>query len=433
MDIVNRALAAIGTRTNIASLSEQSNEAINANNLYFSLRDELLRMAPWNCATNYNLLTLVTATPGTPENSQSGQIAWTKTLPPPPWAYEYLYPADCLRDLFVIPQYQTGFASGVPITTAVTGGSPSFWNGPPVKHKVSVDQPTRIGTATILAAGTGYAANDTIILAGGTGVPGAMQVNTVDGVGAILTVTLFMAGSYLTTPGATASQASTTGSGSGATFTLTYASSISAIASIAAAGTGYTIGDNIILTGGTGYEGARDQGQITVTAVNANGAITAATVGLSGYYTSPPTNPVAQGSTVAANAGTGGTGATFNLTFTNTFDQKVIVTNQEFAICCYVRRVTDPNVWDPQFQQAMIAALAGRLSMALTGSVQLANMKITEANNYIQAARSTDANEGLTVNDVTPDWIRIRGIDYPYDYAWSPYAGLDWGPMFSTY
>lgn len=428
VDIVNRALSAIGTRTNIASLSEISNEAINANQLFFSLRDELLRMAPWNCATNYNLLTLITATPGTPENNATGQIAWSKTLPPPPWAYEYLYPSDCLRDLFIIPQYQTGFASGVPITTAITGGSPSFWNGPPVKHKVSVDQPTAISNVVVSAAGLGYAVGDFISLTGGIGVPGQLQVTSINGTGGVTGANIVMTGSYSTTPANPVAQGTTTGAGSGATFTLLYASAIASITSIAAAGTGYNIGDNILLSGGTGT-----LGQITVLGVNANGGVTSASIGLAGSYNTVPANPVAQGSTVAANAGTGGTGATFNLAYTNTFDQKVILTNQENAICCYIRRVTDPNQWDSQFQQAMIAALASRLAIALTGSIQIANQQISLANSFIQAARATDGNEGLTVNDVTPDWLRVRGIDYPYDYGWTPNNVLDYGPMFTAY
>src|SRR5215469_8250650 len=140
VDIANRALSAIGTRSTISSLAEISNEALNATLLIEALRDELLRMAPWNCATNYNNMTLVCAAPGTPENPTQGATTWQKGIPPPPWAYEYLYPADCLRPLWIVPQFATGFASGIPITTAVTGGVPQFWNGPPVRFKVGVDQ-----------------------------------------------------------------------------------------------------------------------------------------------------------------------------------------------------------------------------------------------------------------------------------------------------
>ncbi len=266
-DIANRALSAIGTRSQIASLTENSNEARNCNLLFDSLRDELLRLAPWNCATNFNNLALICAAPGTPENPTVGASSWQKGIPPPPWSYEYAYPSDCLRPLWIVPQFTTGFASGVPITTAITGGAPQFWNGPPVRFKVGIDQ---------------------INL--NTGLP--------------------------------------------------------------------------------------------------------ATLGA---------------------------------------DQKVIWTNQEQAILCYIKRVIDPDVWDSQFEQAMVSALAARLVFALTGDKGLANLKITEANGFVQIARSVDGNEGLTVNNVTPDWIRIRGIDGPFDYGWTPNTNFDWGNMLSVY
>jgi len=265
VDIANRSLSAIGTRSQIASFDEDSNEARAVKLLFDPLRDELLRMAPWNCAFNYANLALICAAPGTPENPTAGANVWEKGIPPPPWSYEYAYPIDCLRPVFVVPQFTTGFTSGVPITTAVTGGAPAFWNGPPVRYKVGVDQ-----------------------------------------------------------------------------------------------------------------------------------------IGQSG-------KPDPKGT-----------------------DQKVIWTNQEQAILAYVKRVTNPEVWDDGFQQALVAALGSRLVIALTGDKGLAQLKVQEANQFIQVARVGDGNEGLTINDVTPDWIRVRGISYQ---AWefSPNIMFDWGPMLTMY
>jgi hypothetical protein len=214
---------------------------------------------------NFQNLSLICSAPGTPENPSAGSSTWQKGIPAPPWSYEYSYPSDCLRPVYVVPQFTTGFTSGVPITTAVTGGAPAFWNGPPVRFKVAIDQ---IG---------------------------------------------------------------------------------------------------------------------------------------------PKGTPDSQGQ-----------------------DQRVILTNQEQAILAYVKRVTDPDVWDDQFQQALVSALAGRLVISLTGDKGLAQLKMQEANQYIQMARVSDGNEGLTVNDVTPDWIRTRGISYQ---AWefSPNIMFDWGPMLSMY
>jgi hypothetical protein len=265
-DIANRALAAIGTRSQIASLSEQSNEAIQCNIYIDTCRRQILRMAPWNSGKNFNTLSLVSAAPGTPENTSAGTAQWQKNQPPPGWAYEYAYPQDCVKPCYIVPQFSTGFSSTVPITTAVTGGAPSFWQGPPVKFQVGINQ-------------------------------------LLDGVPAV------------------------------------------------------------------------------------NGA-----------------------------------------------DTKVIWTNQEFAILAYVKDVTDPNVMDDQLQEAWAMFLASKLVIALTGDKALANLRIKDANETIQVARVGDGNEGLTINDVTPDWIRTRGVDFSWDFAWSPgWGAIDWGGLLPAY
>ena len=265
VDIANRALNAMGTRSQVTSLSEISNEAINANLLFANTRDELLRLAPWNCATTFVTLTLICAAPGTPENPTAGSATWQKGTPPPPWAYEYAYPSDCIRFLYIIPQFATGFSGGTPITTALTGGPPNFWNGPPVRFKIALDQ---IG-------------------------PGGLPI-----------------------------------------------------------------------VGGD--------------------------------------------------------------------DTKVILTNQQQAISVYVKRVTNPDVWDAQFQEALAKALAFKLAIPLSGDKALARHLMEEANNAITLARQGDGNEGLTINDVTPDWIRVRGIYYPTE-GFTPNAQFDWGPMLTMF
>lgn len=265
VDIANRALSAIGTRSTIADFNEDSNEARAIKLHFHSVRDQLLRMAPWNCAMNFANLSLICAAPGTPENPGAGLPTWEKGIPPPPWSYEYAYPSDCLRALYIVPQFTTGFASGVPITTAVTGGAPAFWNGPPVRFKLGIDQ------------------------IGSSGSPS-------------------------------------------------------------------------------------------------------------------PTG----------------------------LDTQVIWTNQEQAIICYIKRVVNPDVWDDLFHNAMTSGLASRLVIALTGDKGLAQIQAQHANEAIIRARQMDGNEGLTINDVTPDWIRTRGVSYQ---AWefSPNIMFDWGPMLTMY
>lgn len=260
VDIANRALSGMGDRTvsQIASFSERSAQAKQINLHYAPARDELLRMAPWNCATNYDNLALLKSAPGTPENPSQVLTAWNKTVPAPPWAYEYALPSDSLRALWIIPQFSSGLPGGVPISPISVGWMPSYWNGPAVRFKVAIDQDS----------------------------------------------------------------------------------------------------------------------------------------------------------------------------FGN--DIEVLLTNQPQAILCYIKRVTNPNVWDPQFQQAFVALLSSRIVLGLSGDKQLANLKLNEANSFIQIARAGDGNEGLTVIDSTPDWIRVRGI-VDVDQWNTPSMQFDWGPLFPSY
>lgn len=87
----------------------------------------------------------------------------------------------------------------------------------------------------------------------------------------------------------------------------------------------------------------------------------------------------------------------------------VILTNAENAIAVYTAQITNPEVWDSNFQQAMVVSLAARLAMPLTGSAQLKQELLQEAQLYIQNARVSDGNEGTTSVDHVPDWIAARG------------------------
>jgi len=355
-DIINRALQTFGTRTTITAgelAANSTNEAIQANLIYENVRDDLLRMAPWDCAFNTANLAYITSAPGTPENTSAATTLWQKGQPAPPWAYEYQYPVDCLRACYITAASQTGYSGMVPITTAVTGGVPQTWTGSPVKFKVAIDQFYPVTAAAVAVGGTGYAVGDLITLA--QSAPGMVPV----GAPVVLRVATLAA---------------------------------SAVA--------------------------------TATVVN---QIAGSATPQGGSYFAPQVNPVAQGSTTGS-----GTGATFNLTFGAQDDHRVILTNQEYATLSYCKQVTNPNVMDTLFQSAWIQILGANLCVALTGDKQLANLCIQLANRDIEEARKADGNEGLTVNDVTPDWIRIRGINYPGTVS-GPYIGMDWGPLYPTY
>lgn len=356
VDIVNRALQAIGTRTTVTSAelaNSTTNEAIQANLIIDQVRDDLLRMAPWNCSTYCDLLTYITSVPGTPENQSAATTNWERGQPFPPWMYEYQYPVDCLKPLWIIPQYNNSFGVSPPITTAVTG-NPGFASSyPPILYKVATDLFYPVNAATVVSSGAGHAVGDIITLIDGAvtdppiGAPCKLRVATLAG---------------------------------------------SAVA--------------------------------TVTIVN---QVAGSSPALGGSYFAQQTNPVIQGTTTGV-----GNGSSYNLTYDAAAQQRVILTNQSNAALSYVKQVTDPNIMDTLFQSAWINILAANLAMVLTGDKAIANMKIATANQAIAEARKADGNEGLTVNDVTPDWIRVRGVNYSTEVL-GPTAGFDWGPFWATW
>lgn len=347
-DICNRALQAIGTRTTVtdAEIANQtSNEAIQFNLLYSNYRDDLSRLAPWNCVMKTANLTYISSIPGTPENTSAGTTSWSPGQPAPPWAYEYQYPVDCLRAVALIPANQAA-AGAAPVGIGV-GGASGWWSGPPPRFRVQTDLFYPVTAAAVVAGGTGYAVGDIITLPAGP----------------------------ITSP---------------------------------------PIGAPVQLRVATAPAGII----ATVSVVN---VIAGESTPVGGSYFAVQTGTIAQDTTTGA-----GTGATFTLTFGAQGDQRVILTNQELATLAYCRQVTNPNVWDTLFQSALINLCAGGLYMALRGTASEANKFIEKVNESIEAARSIDGNEGFIVNDVTPDWIRTRGITYD-GMVTGPYSNFDWG------
>jgi hypothetical protein len=94
-----------------------------------------------------------------------------------------------------------------------------------------------VAAVTVTAGGSGYAANDTVTVTGGTGTKFVVTVDTVDGSGAILTAHVTTAGSYSVLPSNPVAQGSTSGVGTAATFTPSW--KILTI-TVGTAGTGYT-------------------------------------------------------------------------------------------------------------------------------------------------------------------------------------------------
>lgn len=363
--LTNLALQTFGSRTVItaAQLAAGSNNEAKQSNLVFAnCRDSLLRMAPWDCGMKTANLVYITSVPGTPENTSTATNLWQPGQPRPPWSYEYQYPVDCLKACWMIPSSQTGF-TGVPITTAVTGGVPMTGLGGPVRFKVGVDEfYCAQAIDGIGAAGAGYTVDDILTIAPPTTTTARANL-----------IGTFNADSP---PGAAV--------------------------------------------------------KVRVVTVNGSGGITEAevipqlldgVVGGSFFYIVPGFWP--EESTSGA-----GSGATISFSIgTTVFTQRVILTNQQSATLCYVKQVTDPNVWDPQFQDAFVQYLGANMCYALTGDKALSNMCVNEANRLIMEARKSDGNEGLTTNNVTPDWIRARGYAGDDRMMTSPGAGFDWGGL----
>ncbi len=101
VDICNRALSVIGTRSTIASIDEATPEA-QACLIHFEASCRaMLRLAPWSFARYQVNGAVIAAATGTPENPNGN--------PPFPidqtWSYEYAWPNDCLKLRQVLPPF----------------------------------------------------------------------------------------------------------------------------------------------------------------------------------------------------------------------------------------------------------------------------------------------------------------------------------------
>jgi hypothetical protein len=88
---------------------------------------------------------------------------------------------------------------------------------------------------------------------------------------------------------------------------------------------------------------------------------------------------------------------------------------------------------DPQFQDAWINITASRIAFTLRGDIGTANSLVAQANSLIMEARKSDGNEDVTVNDITPDFLRIRGSWGGPNWEQTPNMSFDWGSAWSPY
>ena len=251
--IWNEALSAMGARARVSSPTENSPQARECALRYSSVRDTLLRSAPWDFAERTISAGLLKAAPGTEENTESAG-PWSTNWPPPPWLYMYLYPADCVRMLRVKLQPYARQTTNVPI-----------------------------------------------------------------------------------------------------------------------------------------------------------------------FSYSPAENTPMQELAIPFKRSTD---------FADGKQRTVVLTNAQDALFVYTARVTNPALFDVLFTEALVNSLASELCIPLAGAPGLANGLAQKANNTIMTARLADANEGLTVIEHVPDFLRVRGVS-----SMNASGGLyaePYGPLFGV-
>lgn len=112
---------------------------------------------------------------------------------------------------------------------------------------------------------------------------------------------------------------------------------------------------------------------------------------------------------------------------------KVVLTNLGWqgpeifggALAVYTVDSTNPDLWDDLFTDALVAALANKLVIPLSGNLDLKKDWIALAQQAIENARVSDGNEAIPSSDHTVDWIAVRGTAPSSVYFG---GGGNWGP-----
>ncbi len=109
---------------------------------------------------------------------------------------------------------------------------------------------------------------------------------------------------------------------------------------------------------------------------------------------------------------------------------QVILTNQTQAQLVYTVNDSNPQIWDTDFQQTVVASLAAALAAALSLNIPIMDRMQKQAANMIAEARCRDANEGSTVQDTIPDWMNARNTGNGTGYSgWNSQGFNGWGPL----
>jgi len=85
-----------------------------------------------------------------------------------------------------------------------------------------------------------------------------------------------------------------------------------------------------------------------------------------------------------------------------------ILTDEEAVSLLYIRRVEDPNFWDPLFYDAFSIILAAKLAKAITHDIEFSDGLMVQYAKQLLDAGGVDGQEGIPDEVRVPDLIDIR-------------------------
>jgi hypothetical protein len=89
-------------------------------------------------------------------------------------------------------------------------------------------------------------------------------------------------------------------------------------------------------------------------------------------------------------------------------DYICILTDEPEAVLVYTRPVENPNLFSPRFIVALSWALAANIALPITGKTDLARVAAQQAQGWIGAAETSDANEQGRDAPREASWVEAR-------------------------
>lgn len=115
--------------------------------------------------------------------------------------------------------------------------------------------------------------------------------------------------------------------------------------------------------------------------------------------------------------------------------RRVILSNVPSALAVYTVDVTNPELWDSLFADALVMALANKLVIPLSGNVGMKQGYIAAVDAAILQARVADGNEAIPSTDHSVDWIEARMMGGALG-GWNTPGGAigpTWGMWYGPY